>query len=189
MKYTSIVHDEHVGIPYTLNHWVFQTLTYKDIMELTNHFLKIRVVIVSYFLITNEKSRLKLKNLVLCETETETESNCRIIWFDSIRLRRIKSNPNWDPVEPNRVEWMIFSRSRIESNPNHNFLNYSELLHRFYSNRNESNEDFLEHGRIESNRVRIFLKTVGSNRIEYKLRRIESNPNRDFLILFGLWKL
>jgi hypothetical protein len=95
--------------------------------------------------------------------ETETESNCRIIRFDSIRLRRIESNPNWDPVEPNRVEWMIFSRSRIESNPNHNFLNYSELLHRFYSNRNESNEDFLEHGRIES------------------------NPNRDFLIRFGLW--
>jgi len=35
-------------------------------------------------------------------SETESESNCRIIRFDSIRLDRIESNT--DPVESNRVE-------------------------------------------------------------------------------------
>ena len=50
------------------------------------------------------------------QPETESESNCRIIRFDSIRFSRIESNriPNlkkW--TESNRVEYRL---NRIESN-------------------------------------------------------------------------
>ena len=55
------------------------------------------------------------------------------------------------------------------------------------SNRIESESGFFRRRRIESNPNWEFLKKVESNRIEYKLCRIESNPNWDFLILFGLW--
>jgi hypothetical protein len=35
--------------------------------------------------------------------------------------------------------------------------------------------------------LEIFKKQPESDRIEYRLSRIESNPNGDFLIRFGLW--
>jgi len=51
-------------------------------------------------------------------SETETESNYSVIRFDSIRFRRIESNPNGGAVESNRIEWRFFLKesNRIESN-------------------------------------------------------------------------
>jgi hypothetical protein len=69
-------------------------------------------------LVYNDRTReIRVEVLVSSRSVAETET---------------ESNPNLDPVEPNRVEWMIFSRSRIES---------------------ESNKAFFEDGRIESNRI------------------------------------